>query len=356
MSDGRLRADGRLTRTGVFVYRDASGHERREYRPPEEVFHEDSLASFSMAPVTDDHPPESVDASNARKYAVGSVGESLRRDGDHVAAALVVYDAATIAKMERGKVQLSCGYIADVADEPGVSPAGERYDAVQRNIRGNHVAIVDIGRAGPGACVRMDAAVMVAPEDGALPRGDAMNLEQALAALAATNEKLGAEKARADAAEAALADTKTRADKAEADRDVAAAELTKERQARKDADDSIAPRVRARVALETAALAVLGREAKLDALSDRDIRTAVVKKVDAVELGADRSDAYVEARFDSALERADKSVEVLADARGLVEIVHRGGGGDPGDAARSEMMKRHANAWKTAGAAGQQGG
>lgn len=183
-----------------------------------------------------------------------------------------------------------------------------------------------------------------------------MNLEQALAALAAANEKLGAEKARADAAEAALAETKTRADKAEADRDVAQTELTKERQARKDADDSIAPRVRARVALETAALAVLGREVKLDGMTDRDIRVAVVKRVDAIDLDASRSDAYVEARYDSALERAEKAGSALADARELVELGRRDGGADPGDAARARMLERNRNAWKTAGTAGQQGG
>lgn len=155
LADGRLRADAFLTRTGIFTYRDGNG-ERREYRPPDEVFKADALASFRDAVVTDDHPADLVSADNARFLAVGFVSGAPRRDGDHVAATLVVNDAATIAKMERGKQQLSCGYTCEIDRTPGIVN-GERYDAVQRNIVGNHVAIVDVGRAGPTVRVRMDA-------------------------------------------------------------------------------------------------------------------------------------------------------------------------------------------------------
>lgn len=165
LPDGRVVADAHLTRTGVFEYRNPDGSIRREYRPPEEVFNKDSLESFAMVPVTNDHPPEDLNASNARKYAVGSTGESVRKDDDHVASSIMVYDAATIAEMEKGKLQVSCGYIADVFDEPGVTPGGLKYDSIQRNIRGNHVAIVDVARAGKTAQIRMDAAVMVMNEE-----------------------------------------------------------------------------------------------------------------------------------------------------------------------------------------------
>ena len=159
-ADGRLRVDGYLTRTGVFEYRNPDGSVRREYRPPEEVFNADSLATFELVPLTDNHPPEMVTAQNAKQYAVGATGESVRQDGDRVAASIVVFDAGVIAKLERGKVQLSCGYEADVEDSPGEID-GQRYDAIQRNIRGNHVAIVDVGRAGPDVRIRMDAGIMV---------------------------------------------------------------------------------------------------------------------------------------------------------------------------------------------------
>ena len=54
-------------------------------------------------------------------------------------------------KVDAGKVELSGGYACDLAIEDGTTPAGEAYQAVQRNIRGNHVALVDHARAGPDA-------------------------------------------------------------------------------------------------------------------------------------------------------------------------------------------------------------
>lgn len=170
-ADGRLRVDGALTRSGVFVYRDGSGKERREYRAPDEVFAAHSLETFAAVPVTLDHPPVPVTAANAREYAVGLTGENVRRDGDHAVASLTVFDAAAVAAIEAGKRELSCGYEVDLVHESGVTPDGEHFDARQTNIRGNHVAIVDTGRAGPSAAIRMDSedvAAMVPRADNAI--------------------------------------------------------------------------------------------------------------------------------------------------------------------------------------------
>src|SRR5690606_38431799 len=79
---GYLEVDGYLTRIGVFVYRNPDGSERREFRPPEEVFKGSSLASFARIPVTDGHPPTLLDAANAAQYARGLVGDVVGRDGD----------------------------------------------------------------------------------------------------------------------------------------------------------------------------------------------------------------------------------------------------------------------------------
>ena len=175
------------------MYRNADGSTRREYRPQEEVAKADSLESFQFVPFVDDHPDAgTVNATNARKYTVGTVGESVHFDAEsrHVIAPIIVHDAATVEKMERGKVQLSCGYVCDVVHEAGVSPDGEHYDAIQRNIRGNHVALVSTGRAGPEARVRMDSddAAMVDPT----------------ASAPADCPNCAVHKARADVAEAAL--------------------------------------------------------------------------------------------------------------------------------------------------------
>lgn len=120
----------------------------RVYRPEEEVFDEASLASFANKPVTNNHPPELVNASNAKQYSVGHAGPQVTRDGSFSKAELFIIDANSIADIESGKAELSNGYTADIDWTPGVTPDGEQYDAVQSNIKGNHIAIVERGRAG----------------------------------------------------------------------------------------------------------------------------------------------------------------------------------------------------------------
>lgn len=174
MSNGWLRIDGRLTRTGVFTYRNDDGTMRRELRLPEEVFKLDAMQSFALVPVTDEHPPGFLDAKNTREYARGSVAGTLRKDGEFIAGELLVTDADLIKKLEDGVArELSCGYNCDLDEKPGVTADGLRYDAIQRNIRGNHVAVVAKGRAGPEARVRMDgASVEVLDGDDDQPRDE----------------------------------------------------------------------------------------------------------------------------------------------------------------------------------------
>ncbi len=120
----------------------------RVYRPEDEVFDEASLSSFANKPVTNNHPPELVNAGNAKQYSVGHAGPQVTRDGAFAKADLFIIDSQSIADIESGKAELSNGYTADIDWTPGVTPDGENYDAVQRNIKGNHIAIVERGRAG----------------------------------------------------------------------------------------------------------------------------------------------------------------------------------------------------------------
>lgn len=352
-ADGTLLVEGVLTRSGVFVYQDAAGGERREYRPPDEVFKADSMGSFEQVPLTDNHPGELVTAENFKKYVIGSVG-SPRRDGNRLVASIGISDATTIAKVEAGKQELSCGYLVEVVNEPGVSPEGERYDAIQRAIVGNHVALVDVARAGREARVRMDgvsgAAFMVRAdaaqgESTMKVRIDGVEYdvtEQVAQAIA----KQGAASAESLAAvEGKLSDERARADGL-------AKDLESERKARQDAEDpsKIAERVRARVDLESTALSVLGKETDLSKLSDREIQVAVVEKVDGDKIAADEHERYVRGRFDSACKRAAAADAALGGARGAVlpasAIQHGDAEIDEAAAAR-KMNADAANAWKT---------
>ena len=125
----------------------------RVYRPPSEVFSDASLQSFSHAPITDNHPSVMVTADNWADLAKGEVSTAAKKDGEWVSLPLILKDSRLISDVQSGKRQLSAGYLCELDWTPGVTPTGEAYDAVQTNIRINHLAVVDRARAGEGASV-----------------------------------------------------------------------------------------------------------------------------------------------------------------------------------------------------------
>ena len=131
------------------------------YRPPEEVFSAATVASFEGMPVTNDHPPEGVDVTNIRALQKGhahNVRRGSGKEGDLLLADLIITDPALItAILEEGKREISCGYTYELCLEDG------QY--IQRKIRGNHVAVVDAGRAGARVSIRDGQP----PENGRLP-------------------------------------------------------------------------------------------------------------------------------------------------------------------------------------------
>lgn len=153
-SDGYLVASALVARSGVQIYSGESVgrpdlKEVRLYRPPEQVFDKDSMASFAHKPVTVDHPSEGVNAQNWKALSVGHIDGEVARDGETVRVPLVLMDAGAIAQVEAGKRELSMGYSTDLKWESGQTPDGLKFDAIQTNIRANHVAIVDKARGGP---------------------------------------------------------------------------------------------------------------------------------------------------------------------------------------------------------------
>lgn len=161
---GGAKVPASIARTGVQVYTDANGNTVREYRPADEVFSQASLDSLGAIPVTVGHPG-SVTASNWRAHARGHVSDAppARRDEGPLAwleTNVVVSDADVLSRVASGDlVEVSMGYTADVVPERGVAPDGQHYDAVQRNIRFNHLALLEDGRAraGRGARLRLDS-------------------------------------------------------------------------------------------------------------------------------------------------------------------------------------------------------
>lgn len=165
--EGYLRApNSTLARTGVQNYRahelgldSASGVDPmkliRLHRPAEEVFNPESMASFENQAMTDNHPPEGVTSENWKDHAVGEARD-IRREGRELKGTTIIKDKSAVDRALAGKVQLSNGYTFDLDLTPGTNENGEAYDGIQRNIRGNHIALVDSARCG-SACRISDA-------------------------------------------------------------------------------------------------------------------------------------------------------------------------------------------------------
>ena len=119
------------------------------YRPEEEVFAPETMASFEAVPVTNDHPRDGVDLDNIRRLQAGHAQNVRRGSGeeaDLLLADLVITDERLIEAILNGKREISCGYTYELAEENG------RY--IQRKIRGNHIAVVDAGRAGARVSIK----------------------------------------------------------------------------------------------------------------------------------------------------------------------------------------------------------
>lgn len=301
--DGFIRDCPIIGRSGLLRYKNADGTDRIEYRPPEEAFKADSLGSLVGKPITIGHKAM-VNAFNAKMVApVGAVLSPGRQDGDAIRADIVIYNLDTSAR------ELSCGYRLDLDETPGTTPEGEPYDAIQRNIIYNHVAIVPKGRAGIARLnldgdqefdekekeeIRMADMTKVRLDSG-IEYDCAPEIKVELEKLKADNAKLRAdaeafqEEARkaADAAQGKLDSLQAELDKARAD-----AEETEKKH--KEALDSA---VRARVDL--LGIAKAKKVENADSMTDEEIKVAVIKAVrgDSLDLTGKSAD-YIAAAFD----------------------------------------------------------
>ena len=137
------------------------------WRDPSEVFSKSALASFEGKTLTLTHPDELLNPDNEREHHAGHIqnirpGEDPLDSGDWpLLADLIVKDRAAIDAIRDGQCELSCGYTYKLVRE------GKRFD--QRDILGNHVALVTKGRA--GSEVRVDTSGLRSDTE------DDMNLE-----------------------------------------------------------------------------------------------------------------------------------------------------------------------------------
>lgn len=341
-ADGYMATVAKVARTGIQEYR---GYEVgkpdkdivRVYRPADEVFSDDAMHSFAHRPVTLGHPDVAVTADNWKQFSVGQTGDEVDgRDGKFIRVPLVLMDASAIRSIEDGTRQLSMGYTCDLDWTAGETPDGLQYDALQRNIRANHLAVVSAARGGPELKIGDKDMPEIKTRTILVDGLSVETTDQGAQAI----EKLQADVKRLnDAATTA----KSTHDQAIAAKD---AELAK-----KDAEiDGLKGKVLDGAALDAkvAARAEMVATAKAihpdvvtDGKSDADIRKAVLTAKGITIDG--KSDAYIEARFD-ALADGVKDADPMRDAiRTVVPVADARAAADQ---AWKKSTQETANAWQ----------
>ena len=326
-TDGFMRDSPIVARTGVYEYRNPDGTIRREYRPADEVFASDALNSFRGKPITVLHPKKGkITAANAFGTAIGSIlSDGYQKDDKYVACDIVIFAPDKMGKHR----ELSLGYRCDCEETPGVAPDGKTYDAIQRNIRINHLAVVPLARAGMKARLNCDGDEIIESEETQnMSKFKIDGVEHEVPEAVANY--ITALQSRADAAETSLTATKEtlagvtasktelqskldamtserdgvqgKLDAMTAERDslktkVDAAEADKKAAVDKAVEDT-KKEVKERAELE--ADAKKAKCDKTDGMDNKALKIAIIKAVRGDSLNFDgKSDDYVNAYYDS---------------------------------------------------------
>jgi uncharacterized protein len=369
--EGYLRAWATIARTGVQHYTDADGSIRREYRPEGEVASPESLASFAGKAITLEHPPVLLDSANTKDYQIGFSGTEVVYDNGFVRAVMTITDDEAIKRIMRGDAkEVSAGYRVNYEATPGVTDSGENYDGIQKEINGNHIAVVRRGRAGPQVKLhldRLDAAdpslftPIEEPSMTAKVNFDGAEFEVTESvALAVTKEREDAKKSYEDMKkmydgmmskasemkeemDAMQKDMQGKTDSAEGRADALAEEvesLKLDLDAAKQVNvDSL---VEERIALIDKARTSLDSAFDFTGLSARQIMEASIKATRGDADLSERSDDYVTAMFDTLAESAPRgdsaSTEELRKAVASIASPM---------SAPSSYMDKLQNAWKS---------
>jgi len=345
--EGFIQDSPVIGRVGILEYRNVDGSIRREFRPPEEAFHPDSLASLKGKPVTVGHPGI-VRADNIKTVQpIGTVLSEGIPDGSNLRAPMVIYNLDTPNR------ELSCGYSLDTEETPG-EWEGQRYDAVQRNIRYNHVAVVPKGRAGPLARLNMDGNQDYYDEEDDKPMGK-IRLDNGIEYEAAPEVIVAFDELRKSNSELEdkNKDLEKKVDTTEAERDTLKADKGKFEEQLKAKDkehaDGLHEAVKQRVSLLS--VAEKHKIEKADEMAEREIKEAVVKAVrgDGMDL-SQKSDEYVNAAFDMVKEDTAMRDDAMSKQRKAInnpaDQERKDEAPSSSTEARQRMIENQQNAFK----------
>ena len=123
----------------------------RLYRDPDELAK--GASTFNNLPILNKHIRVTVEEPK-QENVVGSIGSDVSFSAPYLQASLSFWVASAIAGIEsEQQCELSPAYYYRADMTPGTAPDGEAFDGVMRDIKGNHLALVEAGRAGPDVYV-----------------------------------------------------------------------------------------------------------------------------------------------------------------------------------------------------------
>lgn len=322
--EGYLAGRACVTQIGVFPYTQVDGSVIRELRCPEEVFEQESMDSLKLQPLTNNHPTFAVTAANVKEVQVGNLGSTPAGDNVYLTVDMVIQEQDAINDVLAGKRELSCGYSCDIDETPGVW-GGMNYDVVQRNIRYNHVAIVDIARAGDAARIRLDAAGnAVINSDSKDFKEDSMAEPIEVVAKIDASEVQGlikAEKDRADGLQTSLDALTAEKAKVEAERDTHKDRADKAEAKVKELEKARADEAAKRDAeAKKASLVEVAKKVGVEVADSMDnvaLQKAVILKAFPKANLDGRDQVYIDARFDGAVEQLESEQSADAETRKL---------------------------------------
>ncbi|MEZ2756457.1 DUF2213 domain-containing protein [Providencia vermicola] len=152
--------DNPISKVGVFDYLGAEigapipDKIYRVLRPPEELASEETINSFKLTPFIIEHEMLGKHATPAEMKGIqGVIGENVYFDPPYLRANIKIFSDVALSNIDSGKIDLSPGYRSKYEFTSGIYE-GQHYDAIQRHLRGNHLALVDEGRTGPDVAVQ----------------------------------------------------------------------------------------------------------------------------------------------------------------------------------------------------------
>lgn len=324
--EGIMRGSARVTKTGVFPYKNPDGSIRFELRHPDEVFSKESMDSLKLRPVTNDHPPMQgnpparlVTPHNIKELSIGTTGENPTREDEYLSTSIVINDEEGIRAVQSGIQQISCGYRCKTHEEEGFFE-GQKYTHRQSGIRYNHVSIVKSGRVGSDVRLNLDS--MYIDDETETETGEKLMTTDKMETIRIDGINYKADPEvhnKINSYEKEVKELSEKIDAMDLKHKEISSELEKTKAQRDGFEEKLAEsekldhseEVRAKVKELSSVISVANKimpgDEKMDSMDCSEIiRAVVAKKFPSLSI-EDKSDDYIKARFDSIAEELQES-------------------------------------------------